>query len=91
MLELNAARKKPEWLGKLVGFKKPSSIRQIINGHHGPSREVYDKICEVFPELQRIFAPPMMKVAQGPGAYGPHKDHDYPAGSPFHIVNDPDE
>lgn len=85
LLELNSINKKPEWLGRQVGYDNPSSMRQVINGHQGISREVYDAICEVFPDLLKIFAPPMTKERKGPGAKGPHKDHDYPPGRHFRI------
>ena len=78
LVELKARRKTPEWLGAAVGYGTPSSMRQVINGHQGVSRDVYRKIVSLLPELQCVPAPPMKVDRQGRGAPGPHKPHDYP-------------
>jgi hypothetical protein len=79
-------RQTPEWLGARVGYKVPSSMRQVINGHQGVSQEVYNKILklvpEMKPELGGIKKPPITKKKQGRGAYGHHKVHDYPKTGP---------
>lgn len=78
LVELNAIKKTPEWLGEQVGYQVPSSMRQVINGHQGISREVYDKIVDLIPEMAGVQPPPMVREKQGLGAPGPHKAHDYP-------------
>lgn len=83
LVELKRIRKTPEWLGALVGYKVPSSMRQVINGHQGMSREVYERIIAAMPEMRDVAAPPMTRERKGLGAYGPHKPHDYPKLGPI--------
>lgn len=80
LVELNALHKTPEWLGVKVGYRTPSSMRQVINGHQGVSREVLEKIIEVMPEMADIgIEYPLGKVDErGTGARGIHKPHEYP-------------
>ena len=88
LVELNAIKKTPEWLGVRIGYSTPSSMRQVINGHQGISREVYEKILKVMPEMRgvsELFNLPLyfQVEEQGLGAYGKHKPHEYPPiGSP---------
>ena len=58
LVELNAIKRTPEWLGELVGYDVPSSMRQVINGHQGVSREVYEKILGLVPEMEGVTPPP---------------------------------
>lgn len=78
LVELNGIHKTPEWLGEGVGYSVPGSMRQVINGHQGISEEVYQKVLELVPEMRGVARPPITKPRKGPGAPGPHKDHDYP-------------
>jgi len=78
LVELNGIHKTPEWLGEMVGYSTPSSMRQVINGHQGISREVYEKILYYVPEMRNVTEPLMTKEKQGCGAPGPHKEHEYP-------------
>lgn len=79
--ELERIGQTPEWLGQQVGYQTHSSMRQVINGHQGCSREVYDKILQFVPEMTAVPAPPMSKEKQGAGAPGQHKTHNYPKGT----------
>lgn len=81
LVELNSVGRSPEWLGEQVGYNTPSSMRQVINGHQGVSREVYDKILLVLPVMAHVFVPPLKKERQGNGSGSKHKEHDYPPGS----------
>ena len=83
MVELHAIKKTAEWLGEAVGYEVHSSMRQVINGHQGVSREVYDKILALVPEMAGVRPPPMARDRQGVGAPGPHKAHDYPKLGPI--------
>lgn len=76
--ELASLGKKPEWLGREVGYSTYGSIRQVMNGHQGMSREVYDKILVLVPAMKRFREPPIRRERQGLGAYGKHKKHNYP-------------
>lgn len=84
LVELNSARKTPEWLGRQVGYETPSSMRQVINGHQGISVAVYKKICRVLPIMRTVFEPPMVERYQQRGSPGPHRKHVYPPG-PYKI------
>lgn len=83
LVELNAINRTQEWLGEQVGYKVPSSMRQVVNGHQGISVEVYRKILELIPEMKGVAPPPMFKRSLGVGAPGPHKAHDYPKIGPI--------
>jgi len=83
LVELNCIRKTVMWLGKEVGYKLPGSMRQVVNGHQGVSREVYGKILKLVPEMGGVTPPPMTKDGQGKGAPGPHKVHKYPKLGPL--------
>ena len=83
LLELNAIKKTAEWLGEEVGYKVPSSMVQVVNGHQGISREVYDKVVALVPEMKGVKEPPMVRERQGAGAPGPHKAHAYPKIGPI--------
>lgn len=76
--ELENIGRSPLWLGRQVRYKNPASMRQVVNGHQGISRAIYNKIILLLPGLRRISAPPIMVERQGRGAPGPHKKHDYP-------------
>lgn len=76
----------PQWLGKVVGYKVPDSLRQVINGHHGVSREIYGRIVSEIPEMASVKMPPMWREKQGPGAPGPHKPHEYPGNSVSDVI-----
>ncbi len=78
LVELNAIKRTPEWLGEQVGYEVHSSMRQVINGHQGISREVYEKILQLVPEMDGVPEPPIAREKQGVGAPGPHKTHSYP-------------
>jgi hypothetical protein len=78
LVELNAVKQTPEWLGAQVEYEVPSSMRQVINGHQGISREVYEKILQLLPEMVGVAEPPIAREKQGVGAPGPHKTHVYP-------------
>lgn len=78
LAELGKMRKTPQWLGRRVGYRTPSSMRQVINGHQGISRAVYERVLDVVPAMRSVPAPPMFRESQGTGAPGPHKPHDYP-------------
>lgn len=80
--EVLSIGKSAEWLGAEVGYKTPGSMRQVLHGHHGISREVFDRICVLVPAMESLPAPPMNKVRLGPGARGPHKKHVYPKTGP---------
>lgn len=71
----------PEWLGEMVGYKLPSSMRQVVNGYQGVSREVYDRILRAVPAMRNVAEPPIWCDKQRPGALGPHKPHNYPRGT----------
>lgn len=77
-VELNSIKRTPEWLGEQVGYEVPSSMRQVINGHQGISREIYEKILILVPEMAGVPQPPIAREKQGAGAPGPHKPHSYP-------------
>ena len=83
LVELNSIKKNPKWLGAKVGYKLPGSMSQVINGHQGISREVYEKIVAIVPEMGVIEPPPMTVEEQGGGAPGPHKQHEYPKIGPI--------
>jgi len=83
LVELNAIKRAPEWLGEQVGYEVPTSMRQVINGHQGISHEVYEKIVNLVPEMEGVAPPPMVRDRQGTGAPGPHKAHDYPKIGPI--------
>jgi hypothetical protein len=80
--ELLSIGKSVEWLGTEVGYKKPGSMHQVLNGHHGISRAVFDRILVLVPAMETLPAPPMKKERLGPGARGPHKKHVYPKTGP---------
>lgn len=77
-LELRSMGKDWRWLGEQVYPNRPSSIRQVLNGHQGMSREAFNKVLELVPAMRTHWEPPIFVEAQGVGAPGPHKPHDYP-------------
>jgi hypothetical protein len=83
LVELNSIKKTAEWLGERVGYDVPTSMRQVVNGHQGISREVYDKIVGLVPEMEGVPEPPIARDKQGIGAPGPHKAHAYPKIGPI--------
>jgi hypothetical protein len=66
------------WLGVQVGYSTPTSMHQVVNGHQGVSREVYEKILAIVPSMSKLPPPPIKAEKQGLGAYGKHKKHNYP-------------
>ncbi len=81
--ELKELGQTPTWLGEQVGYEVPSSINQVINGHQGCAREIYDRIVDLVPEMHKdkIAPPPFSREKQGAGSPGQHKTHNYPAGT----------
>lgn len=83
LLELYCLNKTPAWLGGKVGYSIPGSMNQVIHGHHGVSRTVYEKILRWVPEMKGVPYPSPRKKLQGCGAPGPHKEHEYPELGPL--------
>jgi hypothetical protein len=83
LAELRARKKTPEWLGREIGYRVPGSMRQVINGHQGISKEQYEKVLRVIPEMAAVLAPPMRAIRKGRGSPGPHKKHAYPKLGPI--------
>lgn len=75
---LKALNRTPVWLGMRVGYRNPKSMHQVVNGHQGVSRAVYEAILRYVPAMRLVAPPPIRRERKGRGAFGPHKPHEYP-------------